>query len=107
MRTLTPAEREQCNLIAINRMLKRSHGPAVYLHSSTEPHEGRGAGWAQFGGDFGDKSSPVDIQKHASGFLTAFSGTLGRRHVEVAGRDRRAERAGRQALIIPHRRKLK
>lgn len=31
MRTLTPSEREQCNLVTINCMLKLSHGPAVYL----------------------------------------------------------------------------
>lgn len=52
MRTLTPSEREQCNLVTINCMLKLSHGPAVYLvQGSTDTCEVReyGLGSSQWG----------------------------------------------------------
>lgn len=106
MRTLTPAEKEQCNLIAINCMPKQSHGPAVYLvHRSAE--QCKAATTVQFsaaGGGGGASGRCVVTnpllcfrETCVSGFPAAFYGTLVWRHVKLAGRDRSAKLASWQA----------
>lgn len=121
MRTLTPAEKEQCNLSAINCMLKQSRGTALYLvHSSTEQSETGGTGELDtqpVGGREVASRDRVQWQILSSwwsreicmsGCLTASSGTLRKRHIKLTVGDRRAKtgKACRQALVNPHRRKL-
>ena len=109
MRTLTPAEREQCNLVAINCTLKRSRWPGSLpcpqqQHTDMKVKVGEPAGleWSQLCGPcFGDKSPPLvdDLFGNMRVWLSPppFSGTTGRRHVRLAReKDRRAELAGRQ-----------
>lgn len=81
---MTPAERGQCNLIAINCMLKWRDVKV----------EGQRDGCKQVGKTFknhvGDKSFPVD--DHLGNIAVWLSRwhfwyTLGKRHVEIAGSD--------------------